>query len=90
MKWLSVGDSKAESMKHPMVPADSKAWKTRNSLYIYIFIYIDVCSAHFWPKEDWLIDEKFRISLSWLSKAQAFSAEENDETNRSVKSSRLF
>lgn len=41
-------------------------------------------------KTDWLIDEKFRISLSWLSKAQAISAEDNDETNRSVKSSRLF
>lgn len=62
-------------MKQPMVPADSKAWKSRNSLYTHI----DICPVHFWPKEDWFFDDKFQILLSWLLKAQAFSIE--DETN---------
>lgn len=76
MSWLSVGDRKA----HPMAPVHSKTRKTRNSLDIYL--YIDICLVHFWPKEDSFINEKFWIMFSWLSKAQAFSNEDN-KTNRS-------
>lgn len=53
MNRSSIGDSEAESVKHPMVPTDCKAWKTRNVTYMFW-----ACSA-WWPKEDWFIEEKF-------------------------------